>query len=94
MLGLVSYSLYLWHWPILMIAAQARGSATLPVRDNVLLLLLSLVAAAGTYILIENPVRHSSLLMSRRWASIIIGLCLIASSLAFTTFAVDNTHQH
>jgi peptidoglycan/LPS O-acetylase OafA/YrhL len=91
MLGLVSYSLYLWHWPILMIAAQARGSATLPVEDNLLLLLLSLVAAVGTYILIENPVRHSSLLMSRKWSSIIVGLCLIASSLAFTTFAVDNT---
>jgi len=90
-LGLVSYSLYLWHWPILMIAAQAHGSGSLSVQDNVLLLLISLAAAIGTYLLLENPVRHSPFLVGRKWASIVIGLCLIASTLAFTTVAVRTT---
>jgi len=43
--------------------------------------------AVGTYALVENPIRHSRILMTRRWASVATGLCLIASSLTVTTFA-------
>ncbi len=88
LLGLVSYSLYLWHWPILTIAAQRDGKTTLPVGENLGLLILGLALAVVTYRLVENPIRHSKPLMTRRWASIAMGLCLIASSLAVTTFEV------
>ncbi len=50
--------------------------------------MLGLVLAIGTYRLVENPIRHSRTLMTRRWASVGTGLCLIASSLAVTTFEV------
>jgi peptidoglycan/LPS O-acetylase OafA/YrhL len=86
LLGLISYSLYLWHWPILIIATQNRGATNLPVWDNVLLLLVATLAAALTYRLIENPVRHSRVLMQRRWASVVMGLCLIGATLAVTTY--------
>ena len=54
-LALISFSLYLWHWPILEIAAQSRGVTTLPAWDNVLLLLLAGLLAALTYRFVENP---------------------------------------
>ena len=86
LLGLISYSLYLWHWPILIIATQSRGPTTLPVWDNVMWLLVATAVAAGTYWFLENPVRHSKFLMGRRWASIVVGLCLIGATLGVTTY--------
>jgi peptidoglycan/LPS O-acetylase OafA/YrhL len=85
-LALISFSLYLWHWPILEIAAQHRGVATLPVWDNVLLLVLAGLLATVTYRFFENPVRHAKFLVRRKWASLIMGLCLIAATLAVTTY--------
>ena len=85
-LASISFPLYLWHWPILEIAAQSRGVTSLPVWDNILLLLLAGVLATLTYYLFENPIRHSRFLGKRRWASIVMGLCLIAATLAVTTY--------
>jgi len=84
-LGLISYSLYLWHWPILTIAAERQGVSSLPRADNVLLMLLAVVLATLTYLLIENPIRHLRTLVARRWASIAAGGCLIVSSVAVTS---------
>ena len=60
--------------------------ANLPVWDNVLLLLLAGVVATLTYYLFENPIRHSRLLARRKWASLLMGLCLIVATLAVTTY--------
>jgi peptidoglycan/LPS O-acetylase OafA/YrhL len=85
-LASISFPLYLWHWPILEIAAQSRGVVSLPVWDNILLLLVAGVLATLTYYFFENPVRHSRYLARRRWASLVMGLCLIAATLAVTTY--------
>jgi peptidoglycan/LPS O-acetylase OafA/YrhL len=54
--GKLSYSWYLWHWPMLILAAMVIGHAlTLPQR--VMVVLASLLAAAVTYVAIENPAR-------------------------------------
>jgi peptidoglycan/LPS O-acetylase OafA/YrhL len=50
-IGLVSYPLYLWHWPVIVLM---RDDAALKGRWAVA---LSLILAAGTYLLIERPVR-------------------------------------
>jgi hypothetical protein len=76
----------LWHWPILEIAAQSRGVTSLPRWDSILLLLLAGLVATLTYYVFENPIRHSRLLARRRWASLLMGLCLIAATLAVTTY--------
>jgi len=84
-LGLISYSLYLWHWPILTIAAQSRGETTLPLGEAVLWVLVAGVLAVLTYHLVENPIRRSKFLVPRRVASVILGACLVAGCLAVTT---------
>ena len=85
-LALISFSLYLWHWPILEIAAQRRGVATLPVWDDVLLLIGAGVLASLTYRFIEDPIRHAKFLVRRKWTSLLMGLCLIIATLAVTTY--------
>ena len=86
LLGLISYSLYLWHWPILVIAAQYRGTTSLPVWDNVLLLLIAAAVATATYCVLENPVRRAKALVGRPLASVVLGLCLVGATLVVTTY--------
>ena len=90
-MGLVSYSLYLWHWPVLTLAAQHSRTGTLSVADGLWWLLLSLGLAIVTYRLLENPIRHSRFLITKRSASLALGGCLIASSL---TVATVELHLH
>lgn len=54
-IGLVSYPLYLWHWPVLTL-----GRSMVPDGDlgRVGLLLLSSALAWGTFALVEKPLRH------------------------------------
>ena len=56
--GRRSYSLYLWHWPILIIAADEAGRAILPIGESLALVLLAIVISMASYSFIENPVRH------------------------------------
>lgn len=67
--GLISYPLYLWHWPLLSFAhIEARGEdvGTLTV---VALLSLAFLLATATYFLIEKPIHCVSFPeFRRRWA--------------------------
>ncbi|WP_377194751.1 acyltransferase family protein [Ruegeria meonggei] len=56
-IGLISYSLYLWHWPILVAARVQNGSADLPVMTALACVLLSVLLAAASMYLIERPFR-------------------------------------
>jgi peptidoglycan/LPS O-acetylase OafA/YrhL len=91
-IGLISYSLYLWHWPVLTIAAQRSPTGALSVSESMWWLLLSLGLAIVTYRLIENPIRHNRPLAARRWATLALGGCLIGSTLVVTTVAI-HLHQ-
>ena len=54
--GLVSYPLYLWHWPLLSYA-RILESGTPPASLRVAALVISLALAWGTYLFVERPVR-------------------------------------
>jgi peptidoglycan/LPS O-acetylase OafA/YrhL len=55
-IGKLSYSWYLWHWPLLALArAHAMGDRDI-IRD-LGLVILALVLSALTYVLIEQPIR-------------------------------------
>ncbi|MCD9198134.1 acyltransferase family protein [Aeromicrobium wangtongii] len=72
--GDISYSLYLWHWPVQIVAAWLVATGPLV---NGLLMLLSYVLAVLSYRLVENPVRRSSSLASRRWVTAAAAICCI-----------------
>ena len=56
--GARSYSLYLWHWPLLAIAAQYEVTG-LSWGQRAGLVAAAVVLSALTYTLVENPVRRS-----------------------------------
>jgi peptidoglycan/LPS O-acetylase OafA/YrhL len=56
--GLISYSLYLWHWPVLVFAKIVKGWVLTP-TERVSAIVVSLALAVVTYLLIERPFRRS-----------------------------------
>jgi peptidoglycan/LPS O-acetylase OafA/YrhL len=60
-LGLRSYAIYLWHWPIFMVT---RPQLDVPIGgavDAVVRVGLTLLAADLSFRYVENPIRHGSL---------------------------------
>ncbi|WJY59175.1 acyltransferase family protein [Corynebacterium afermentans] len=57
-LGSVAYSLYLWHWPLLIIVTVIGGYDTPPAWLGALVILVSLCLAHVTHTLVEDPLRQ------------------------------------
>lgn len=55
-IGNISYSLYLWHWPVLNLGNQIFGSS---LAIQLGLVSLSLILATATYYLVENPIHRA-----------------------------------
>jgi peptidoglycan/LPS O-acetylase OafA/YrhL len=89
-IGKLSYSLYLWHWPILAIAEQQAGR-TLSVGTKLLLVLVALGLSNVTFYVIENPIRHARFLARYSLASIGLGAALTALSLGVVSIEL---HAH
>jgi peptidoglycan/LPS O-acetylase OafA/YrhL/lysophospholipase L1-like esterase len=58
-LGLISYPLYLWHWPILTFARIERG-VDLPPLLSIFLVIISVALAWLTFIMLERPLRQKN----------------------------------
>ena len=69
-IGLISYPLYLWHWPVLALLRYVYMDSVLPL--NVLLVSMPGVVVASwvSYRLIENPIRHSKKLSGKAFAGV------------------------
>jgi peptidoglycan/LPS O-acetylase OafA/YrhL len=87
-IGDVSYSFYLWHWPVLVIASQYQGHE-LPASVNFGLLVAAFALSVVTYRYFEKPI-HYGQRISTPWAGlslwpatisvvVVVGLCLTAS---------------
>ena len=62
--GALSYSLYLWHWPVLLVAGALVTSGS-PLF-SVAVVAASLLLAAASYHCIEQPVLHTNWLLPHR----------------------------
>jgi hypothetical protein len=79
-IGVISYSLYLWHWPIIVFSKHLPFRFT-GLTEIVVVLVSSVVMAFVSFEYIERPFRGKSSPISRRQ---IFGLGLAASLLTFS----------
>jgi len=57
--GLISFPLYLWHWPLLALARIQEGG-NLPISDRAILVAASIVLSWLTYQFVEKPIRFGA----------------------------------
>ncbi|MDI1351624.1 MAG: acyltransferase family protein [bacterium] len=73
--GLISYPLYLWHWPLLAFAhIQVGGDLTISMR--IALVILSIILAWLTYVLIEKPIRYGAMSNQIVWCLLLLMLLM------------------
>ena len=80
-IGLISYSLYLWHWPLLSFSVYLLR-APLPIWGRWLLVAASLGAAVLSWRVVETPFRVRRVFASRRSILLFAGLGLMATLVA------------
>ena len=76
-IGARSYSLYLWHWPVLILAPHAIGSPLTGTTTTVAIAVAVALSELG-HRFIENPLRFSTALSERPRRSLAFGLGAVA----------------
>lgn len=82
--GLISYPLYLWHWPLLSYARILNGGAEPPVGVRLGAAAASILLAWLTYRMIETKLRHSR---RASWSHVIVP-ALVTSMAALAVYGV------
>jgi peptidoglycan/LPS O-acetylase OafA/YrhL len=77
-IGLISYPLYLWHWPLLAFGRILRGGP-LPPSTAIGLVALSVMLASLTYLVVERRIRFGA-----RQGSVVVslGVAMLAVAIA------------
>ena len=86
-LGSRSYSAYLWHWPVLIIAAAALDKK-LSVFEGLICLMMSLALSEFSYRCVENPVRRNHNIVGIR--ALVLSVSLIAVVSGSAVLAQNN----
>jgi peptidoglycan/LPS O-acetylase OafA/YrhL len=88
LVGRLSYSFYLWHWPMLVLAAAIAPNQGL--QGPILAIVLAFGFAFASHVLVENPLRFSPRLTSSALTSLVAGavlsVCCVAAGAASFTF--------
>ncbi|MET0321190.1 MAG: acyltransferase family protein [Duganella sp.] len=86
--GLISYPLYLWHWPIFSFLHIVEGAP--PARHiKLVAIVLSIVLAWLTYRLIERPVRNNTVMIARHSSVVFPLVMLVVGSAGYYCYAKD-----
>jgi peptidoglycan/LPS O-acetylase OafA/YrhL len=75
--GQISYSLYLWHWPLFAFVRFSKSSLILSASDKIVLFAVTVAISYLSWRFVEQPFRRESLVPTRRAA---IGLAGLASA--------------
>jgi peptidoglycan/LPS O-acetylase OafA/YrhL len=60
-LGVRSYAIYLWHWPIFMLTRPELDTTITGLPNSLVRLALTLLAADVSFRFVEDPIRHGAL---------------------------------
>ena len=82
-LGRISYSWYLWHWPVLLLGVAYTGSQEPEYRA--LLVAVSLALAAGSHALVEAPLRRWRQWLAFPRTALLVSLVGMAAMAALAT---------
>ena len=91
--GLISYPLYLWHWPLLVFSKIVVGR-NLHVLERITIIAVSIGLAYLTYRLLENPIRKKSTSNKPATALLIALVCILAVSLFSFVKNVKPRHKN
>jgi len=84
--GLISYPLYLWHWPMLSFPRILRGSE-LSVSARIVIVILSFVLSWATFRFVESPIRFGRKLWIKTAALAVISVIVLC--VGFTIHQTD-----
>ena len=71
--GKISYSLYLWHWPLFIYCKFAKPDLTPTAFDKAVLFAFAVAGSYASYRFVEQPLRRGVLIQSRRSAFAVAG---------------------
>lgn len=86
-IGRLSYSIYLWHWPVLVFARMQFGTLT-PAQTGGCIALAIVLSVASLHF-VENPIRLKKIASSRRLAFSLAA----ASSIAIAAFGAISVYS-
>lgn len=75
-LGGISYALYLWHWPVLVIFMIRTGHESVGLRGGAAIIVLSMILAWATTALIERPLLRPGFMKKRRGQAVAIAVAV------------------
>lgn len=78
-IGKISYSLYLYHWPIIIFWKLSNGIQMLSLIDSVIIIVVSILVASLSYHFVEQPVRKSRVSNAMTIATSIFVIIVFAS---------------
>jgi peptidoglycan/LPS O-acetylase OafA/YrhL len=83
-IGALSYSLYLWHWPVLAVLRYITGAEVLNLGFTVVFVGLTLLLSLVSYYLIEKPfrVKHIQRKQILSWLLLALGIFGVSQSMA------------
>ncbi|MET0268119.1 MAG: acyltransferase family protein [Duganella sp.] len=85
-LGLISFPLYLWHWPLLVFGSvYERNGVSVPLR--IALMLAAVALAWLSYRLLERPIRSGG--NNRRKTTVLVVLMVALALIGYNTYRRD-----
>lgn len=84
-IGLISFPLYLWHWPLLTFARIIRGDLSTPLRLS--LIMVSFGLAWITYRVVERPIRVGK--NAKHQTAALIFLMIISGCVGYSIFQAE-----
>lgn len=79
-IGALSYSLYLWHWPVLAFLRYYTGAEVLSVSFSVLFFVLTLLCSVVSFYGVERAFRHKSASRKQTMGWVLLVVSLLGAS--------------